>query len=390
MRIERSMVRSLTSRVVPVPLTAGAAALLVATLTIVPSLRNQGWDVTALPRVAAGTPLGDAAKRIDPGFRTVRAGGYDGQFYWAVAVDPLATGSVHRDVDKPSYRYGHPLDGWLGWLLSAGQSGAAAGALLAVGLLSFAVAAAAAAWLGMRRGSGGWESLFVIANAGLLYSTAHDLAEPLSVALLLGGIAAYVSGRRAAMLVCFCLLPFAKEPLAIVPLAVAVWELWRNRASLRSVLPFGAILVPGVAWWIYARAQLGAWFTSGDTALGLPFAGWKRAVLDAAARSYSTNGALLQIGEETLVVLAALLGVLAVAGLCALRLRGPIDLIYLPLALLALCLAPNATVILRDALRNAALLVVLVPFVIASPPLLPTWSAHRGARSSRERRRSPT
>jgi hypothetical protein len=389
MRIERSMMRSLTSRVVSVPLVAGVVALLAATLTIVPSLRPEDWDVTALPRVTAETPLADAAKRIDPSFHTVRAGGYDGQFYWAVAIDPLATGSVHHDVDKPSYRYGHPLYGWLGWLLSAGQSGAAAGALLAVGLLSFAIAAAAAAWLGMCRGSGGWESLFVVANAGLLYSTAHDLAEPLCAALLLGGIAAYVSGRRAVMLVCFCLLPFAKEPLAVVPIAIAVWELWRNRASVRSVLPLGAILVPSIAWWIYARVQLGAWFTSGDTALGLPFAGWKRALLDAGVRSYSSND-LFQIGEETVIVLAALLGLLTVAGLCALRLRGPTDLIYIPLALLALFLAPNATVILRDALRNTALLVVLVPFVIASPPLLPTWTARRGARSSRERRRSPT
>jgi hypothetical protein len=41
-----------------------------------------------------------------------------------IAVDPLALASVHRYFDKLAYRYGHPLYGWLGWLLSAGQAAA--------------------------------------------------------------------------------------------------------------------------------------------------------------------------------------------------------------------------------------------------------------------------
>jgi hypothetical protein len=383
-------VRSLTSSVVPFPLAAGAIALVAAAVAIVPSLRSAGWDVTALPRVASNTALGADARRIDPGFHTVGAGAYDGQFYWAIALDPLAAGSIHHQVDKPSYRYGHPLYGWLGWLFSAGQGTAAATALLAVGLASFAAAAAAAAWLGLRRGGHGWESLFVVANAGLIYSAAHDLAEPLCAALILGGLAAYLAGRRPAALACFALLPLAKEPLALLPLAVAVWEVWRNRARIRSVLPLVCTLLPGVAWWIYARIHLGAWFTSGDSALGAPFSGWKRALLDAGVGSYSTDPLKNQIGEETLIVLVALLVLLAVAGIAALRFRGPVELFFVPLGVIALCLAPNATVSLRDALRNTSLLVLLVPFVTVSPPLLPTSWARRGARSSTAPPPSPT
>jgi hypothetical protein len=384
------MVRSPTSSVLPVPLAAGALALVAAMLVVVPSLRPVGWDVTALPRVASNTPLGAAAGRIDPGFHTVEAGGYDGQFYWAIALDPLAAGDIHRDVDKPSYRYGHPLYGWLGWLFSAGQGTAAAAALLAVGLASFVAAAAAAAWLGVRRGRSGWESLFVAANAGLLYSAAHDLAEPLCAALLLGGLATYIAGRRAAALACFALLPLAKEPLALLAVAIAVWEVWRNHARVRSVLPLVCTLLPAVAWWIYARIRLGAWFTSGDTALGAPFSGWKRALLDAGVNSNSADPLKNQIGEGTLVVLVALLALLVVAGIAALRLRGPVELFFIPIGVIILCLAPNATVLLRDALRNTSLLVVLIPFVIVSPPLLPTLWARRGARSSTAPPPSPT
>ena len=359
-----SISSALTSRVLPVPLAAGVLALVAATLVLVASLRPAGWNVTALPRVGSHGPLGADAHRIDPGFHTIQAGSYDGQYYWAVAVDPLATGSVHRDVDAPSYRYGHPLYGWLGWLFSAGQQTAAAAALLAVGLVSFVAAAVAAAWLGVRRGSFGWESLFVVANAGLLYSAAHDLAEPLCAALLLTGLAAYLDGRRRTALLCFAFLPLAKEPLLLVPLAIAVWELGRKRARLRDVLPFCAVLLPSVAWWVYERIHLGAWFTARSHALGAPFSGWKRALLDAGVKSYSADYLPNQTGEETLIVLVAVLLVLAVTALVALRRRGPVDLVYIPLAIVAACLAPNATELLRDALRNTSLLLVLVPFVL--------------------------
>jgi hypothetical protein len=383
-------VRSLTSRVLPVPLASGALALVVASFALVPLLRPMGWDVTVLPRVGSVTPLGAAAKRIDPNFRTAHAGGYDGQFYWAIALDPVATGSIHRDIDNPSYRYGHPLYGWLGWLFSAGQGTAAAAALLAVGLASLTAAAAAAAWLGRRRGSAGWEGLFVTANVGLVYAATHDLAEPLCAALLLGGLGAYCSGRRKSALLCFALLPLAKEPLVLVPVAVAAWELWRNRASIRTVLPLAGALLPSVCWWVYARIHLGAWFTSGGSALGAPFSGWKRALLDAGVRAYSAIPSQNQTGEETLAVLVVLLALLAVAGLFALRLRGPVELIFVALGAIVLCLAPSGTTILRDAVRNTALLVVLVPFVTASPPLLPTSWALRGAGNSTRRPPSPT
>lgn len=381
---------SATRRVLPPWVAAGILAAGVAAAVLVPSLRPAGWSVTVLPRVDAASPLGAAASRIDPGFRTVHQGAYDGQFYWGVAVDPLATGDVHQAFDKPSYRYGHPLFGWLGWLFSAGQASAAAAALLAAGLLSLGAAAAFASALGRLRGSSGWEALFVIANPGLLYAAVHELAEPLCTALLLGSLLAWFGRRRPLALAGFALLPLAKEPLVVVPLALAAWELWRRRARLRAVLPLVATVLPALGWWVYARVQLGAWFTTGDTALGLPFAGWKRALLDAGVRTLDPNALVNQVGEETLVVLVALLALLAVAAIFALWARGPVELVYLPLAALAACLAPNGTTILRDALRNTSILVALAAFVIASPPLPPMWSAPRAGGSSRGRRPWPS
>jgi hypothetical protein len=330
--------------------------VVLAVAVMVPTLRSAGWSLTALPRVDSTTGLGAAARGLDRGFHTVHPGAYDGQFYWGIAVDPLATGNVHRLLDKPSYRYGHPLYGWLGWLLSAGRAGAVPAALVAVGLASLFAAAAIAAALGLGRGRSGWEGLFVALNPGLITAAAIDLAEPLAAALMLGAFAALVYGKRVPAWICLALLPLAKEPLVIVLLAVVCWELLQHRP--RRAAAFATAVIPALVWWTYARIQLGAWFTSGDTALGTPLAGWNRALF---SRSITS----------ALIVVVALVVVFAITAVRALRLRGPIDLSYLGLAVIAACLAPNATLAFTTALRNTAFLLVLVPFVVAPPPLVP-------------------
>ncbi len=280
---------------------------------------------------------------------------------------------MHRGVDRPEYRYGHPLLGWLAWAASGGQSAAAAAALLAIGLAALAAAAAAAAALARNLAA----ALFVAGNAGLLYSSVHALAEPLAAALLLGGLAAYAAARRNLAFACFALGPLAREQLVLLPLAVVAFELVLARGVRRQSARWLAALLPAVAWWIYLRVHLGGWFTSGSSALGAPLAGWRRAVLDAGVATYAPRGI-----DAELVLLVALLALLTAAGIAAFRLRAPVDLFYLALAAVTLCLAPNATVRMVDALRNTALLVALVPFVL-------TQAGSAAASAIRERRPAP-
>jgi hypothetical protein len=372
------------------PFACGGLALVAAFLALIPVLRPVDWNLTALPRVAANTGMGAAARARDPNFHTVATGDYDGQFYWGIAVDPIATGDVHQSFDTASYRYGHPLLGWLGWVLSGAQATAVPAALLAAGLLSLAFAAFAASLLDLTLGGRGFAGLFVALNPGLLYGADHDLAEPLSAALMLGGLLAYARGRRLVAAACFGLLVLSKEQFILVPLAVAGWELFRHRGRVVDAALFVACLLPAIGWWIYARLQLGAWFTSGGDAIGKPLAGWWRALTDAGINTYTRDPAKNVSAESELVVLVALLLLLTVAGVLALRLRGPVDVAYLLLVIVAACLVPKATVLQRDALRNVAVVLTLVPFVIASRPLLPTWSGLRGAGSSKAPPPSPT
>jgi hypothetical protein len=347
----------INERLLGSPALSAALAVTLALLATVATIRPIGWNLTALATVGAHSQLARDARAIDPDFHLVDHPGYDGQFYWAIAVDPVATNGVHRGVDKPSYRYGHPLFGWLGWVLSAGRSNAAAGALLAAGLMAFAIAAALAAILARGFERATWAPLFVCCNAGLLFSSTHDLAEPLAAALLFGALWAAERRPRLALVLC-ALLPLAKEQLVLVPVVFAAWELRNNR---RLSVAYLLAIVPSLVWWAVMRIHLGSWFTSGSTALGAPFAGWRRAILDAGTASVTNDH-----GDPKLFILVALGGLFFFATLRALRLRSRVDAVFLALAVMTVCLAPTATVILRDALRNTAVLLALVPFVLAA------------------------
>jgi hypothetical protein len=350
-----------------VPVACGALALVVAAAALVPALRPVGWDLTALPRVDGRTLMGEAARGRDPGFHVVHPGAYDGQFYWGVAVDPIAQGDVHQRFDSPAYRYGHPLYGWLAFVASAGQARAVPAALLAVGLLALVAAAVGCSLLGRRAGGRGWEGLFVALNPGLVLALVFDLTEPLSAALLVGGLAAYRAGRRPAAVAALALLCLSKEPFVTVPLALAAWELRRTRL-LRPALALGLAPLPAVLWWVYLRMHLGAWpFTQGGNAVGVPFRGWWRGLTDAGIHTYDSSAAAVsQLAMAHLVLLAASAGLFLALGLLALRLRSAEQAAFLPLAVVVACVTANVTSYPKDVLRAISVPLVLAPFVVAT------------------------
>ena len=198
---------------------------------VVVSLHWQGWDTSSLVRVHDRIPLARLARHDDPTFKLRGDSGfYDGAYFYAIARDPLATGQAHRLIEEAPYRYGHPAYGWLAWLGSfGGRPGAVPDALLAVGLASIFLAGISASLLAGALGWTLWGGLVVALNPGLIFSVGVDTTEPLGAALLLSGLLAYQRGRRGSALALFAALCFVKEPLVLVPLAIAAWDYWRRR-----------------------------------------------------------------------------------------------------------------------------------------------------------------
>ena len=348
-----------------VALVCGLTALAAAAAGVVVELRWQHWDTSSLVRLHSNMPLAKLAQRDDPTFRLrVNSGFYDGAYFYAIARDPLATGEAHRLIEESPYRYGHPAYGWLAWLASAGgRPSAVPDALLAIGLASIFVAGIAAALLAVALGWTPWGGLAVALNPGLVFSVQVDTTEPLGAALLLLGLLAYRRERRLAALALFAALCFVKEPLALVPLAIAAWDFWRRRQPPL----LGLAVLPAAAWWIYLRLQLGAFpFGQGSQRLTAPFVGWERALVDAASQSWDGQIDTAQLGQAAVPLIIAVGLAILIGGIRALRLRYDVDVAYLALALLYACGNRTAFQYPKDLIREIALVLLLLPFVLAA------------------------
>jgi hypothetical protein len=348
-----------------IPVACALAALASAGAGVAASLHWQAWDTSALVRMHDTLPLAKLAVHDEPTFRlSHRSGFYDGAYFYAIARDPLATGHAHHLLTEAPYYWGHPAYGWLAWLASGGgQPAAVPDALLAVGLLSILVAGAAASLLARGVGWSPWGGLVVALNPGLVFAVYSDTSESLGAALLLLALAAYVRGRRGWAVGLFAALCFVKEPLVLVPLAIAAWELWRTRRP-----PFvAAAVVPAALWWLYLRIHLGAFpFGLGGERLTAPFLGWKRGLVAAALQSWNRGVDTAQLGQAAVALIIVFGLAILVAAVVALRLRTVVAPAFLALAALYACITPNGVQYPKDLIRELAVVVTLLPFVFTA------------------------
>jgi len=348
-----------------VALACGLVAAAAAAAGALVSLDRQDWSLSALVRIHDTLPLAKLAQRDDPGFDLRgHSGFYDGAFFYAIARDPLATGEAHRLIREAPYRYGHPAYGWLAWLASVGgHPSAIPAALLAVGLLAIFVAGVGASLLAVSLGWTPWGGLAVALNPGLLFAVNVDTTEPLGAALLVFGLLAYRRERRALAFALFAALAFVKEPLVLVPIAIAVWDFWRRRRP--PIL--AASVVPVVAWWLYLRIHLGAFpFGQGSQRLTAPFLGWARALSGAAAQSWSSGVDTAQLGQAAVPLIIVVWLLIVISGIRALRVASVVDVALLVLAALYACGSTNAFQYPKDLIREPALVLLLMPFVLAA------------------------
>jgi hypothetical protein len=164
--------------------------------------------------------------QLPRGLLLVPSAGYDGQFYYRLALDPANWNATAFGITMDqSYRYtriGYPL---VAWLVSAGQHQLVPAALVAINL----VAVAAMAMLGgvFARESGRhvlWGLAFA-AYFGLVISVGRDTAEPLAEACMLGGLLAYRRSRYVLTAGLFAFGAITRETILLAPAAIAVTRL---------------------------------------------------------------------------------------------------------------------------------------------------------------------
>lgn len=189
----------------------------------------------------------------------VLIGGYDGQFYYRLAVSPFSTSPVVDGVrfDYPAYRQQRILYPFIVHILSGGNRRAVlwllpavnCAAIISIALLSPRTALPAY-----------WP--------GFLFSLARDLAEPLEVALL---FAALFSRRRSLIILALVGAVLTRETALIAAAAFVVAGILKR--DFRAIAGLTAIVVFAV-WKVIVFRMWHLPFSIGaGNVIGVPFSG---------------------------------------------------------------------------------------------------------------------
>jgi hypothetical protein len=228
--------------------------------------------------------------------------GYDGQYFWVLALDPLL--ARHRTVAAFSDqgfrlgRIGYPA---LAYALAGGQEDAVPWSLLAVNVIAVLALTLAFAVHAQRRGWSGWWALGVGLLPGLLFVTMGDLSGAVAVAFMLGGLMACERDRRWLAAGLLGAAGLTREPMLLAVVAVAVeagarwWPVRRSPGALRRTVGavWPVLVIPAVvflAWRGYVQVRLGSGTMPPATAFELPMFGLLRQIPGALQGGLTVTG----------------------------------------------------------------------------------------------------
>lgn len=256
--------------------------------------RTHGGDWTG--PFLVGDRFGSAAEWPIPIRMLEQSVGYDGQFYLALAFDPLLRTPLAGVFDDAEYRAHRITWSLAAWLLGAGDDSMRV-AFLYLLMLAGAVAMGSlfADWA-VRRGASAWWGFAGALGLGSLVCLQRMLGDVIMVSLLVATAVAVARGSRrgeVVAVVSFTLAVLQKETAALAFPLLALPLLQRRRAA---ALPWLAVPVLAVAgWWWFVDSAIAV---DGPFSLAIPFgapgAGFATALGEALGRAPD----LLRLGKD--------------------------------------------------------------------------------------------
>lgn len=334
-------------------------------------------DFIVIGRQAILRSHASANIRFDPHYLYHDPLGYDGQYCYFLALDPVR---ARWYMDFPAYRYGRILYPLLARTLAFGQASLIPYALVAVNWLAASAGTlAVGAWL-RRKGISPWLALIYGLSLGMFIALNGDLTEPLAYAFV--ALAVYLldfGGRRRLLAAgtAFALAVLTRETTAVFPIVYGCWFLlgggmvgrlrervttnWRLSATLLSVA-----LLPYACYKLFLFLWLGSLGAPASVRFeALPFAGL--------AHYWPWSG--FQYVEVLSVVLPAMICAAAALRALPTRLGSPAIWALLANVLLFVLLLPASSYIDQFASSRITLGVVL-----AALYCIPDLDAHYSGR----------
>ena len=248
----------------------GAAALMVLVL----AARLGG--LSGLLTVGESVPIRSLIEEELPDVTIHAARGHDGQYFYAIARDPFASGPTPDLLRLPSYRYRR-----IGFPLVAGGFGTFSAETTVAGMLvlamaGFGMSVVATYRLAWRESLPSWVAPVAAASLPALLSVRFLMADSLALGLGLLGILWFVEGRDKAALVALALATLTKEVYLLIPLAMAASIIHADRNSpdsrRRALWYVVWPTLPLALWSVFLAVRLG-WGDQALNNLEWPFVG---------------------------------------------------------------------------------------------------------------------
>lgn len=306
--------------------------------------------------------------KVEPGFPYAKRGwGYDGQYYYMMALDPV---NARYYVRGGSYYYSRVMYPLAARALALGRAALIPYTLILVNLLSVVWGTVMlAAWLRRKRAPP-WFALIYAGYSGVFVSFQRDLTEPMAYALLATGIYVLEFGGKRRILIsglCFGLAVLTRDKAAILALVFTLGFVIYNRGR------------PGMTrMWNWQRNFPAAILVGAMTLL--PYAGlklflylWMHSVVIAPGQQVAPLAAVFDPHIDTPSLLSDALTALAPAAICLVvalwaLIRGARDLSLLTLVVLVfvttVTLSPSYFVDVVGLMRATILVVMAALYAL--------------------------
>jgi hypothetical protein len=240
----------------------GGLACLLYAILLLPGLALHRFDVSAL--IMAGDRFVDARQVESPILVHRESNGYDGQFYYRMALAPLSLAPVTGGVrfDHPAWRMQRIFYPVCAWLLAFGRAAAAPWSLLAVNLLGMAAIGWFGRALAVRAGLAGWVPIAILLWPGFIVALTHDTTEILSEALVLAALVCRLRRQAVGCALLGVLAVLTREMTLLTFAGLLLWDArqsWLQRRMLPELAAGLAIPVPALIWHLFLAS---AWVTT--------------------------------------------------------------------------------------------------------------------------------
>ena len=218
-------------------------AVLIYAAAITPALLRHGFDPSAF--IVAGDQFTHPSQLPSPIYVRPHSSGYDGQFYYRLALAPFDFRQplYGVQIDTPAYRMQRIVYPVLAWAVSLAQPRLVPLALLLVNLAGITAIAVLSARLTRRLELPAIVPIAIMLWPGFLVTLTHDTTEIVSAAFVLAALDRYFAGRWLTFAILAAVAMLARETAALVFGGLFVYEalsrnLWRAVICGLTVVPF--------------------------------------------------------------------------------------------------------------------------------------------------------